>query len=94
MGSKWSWKREDSEKRKSSNEAMLQKHPIYCHFLDSYGVGSKLTQKKRKASTSNQDNSSDDEFDDSVLENENEKEESNEEDIADNDSDNFQDCVR
>jgi len=66
------------------------KHPIYCHLMESYGFGTKLTRKKRKASVSNHDHSSDDEFDDTVLENENEEEESNEEGIANNDSDVFE----
>ena len=69
------------------------KHLICCQLTASYGFGTKLTLKKSKASMSNQDNSSDDEFGNTVLENENEEEESNEEDTANNDSDNFQDCV-
>ena len=61
--------------------------------MESYEFGAKLTRKKRKASTSNKDNSSDDEFGDNVLENENELEISNKEDTANNDSDVFGDCV-
>lgn len=57
------------------------KHPIYCHLMDSYGLGHKLTRNKRSKAWTNQETNSNEDEEFSIHEEE--EENSNEDDSVD-----------